>query len=589
MSKARFIIVEIALLLFSAATIGRLFYWQVLNYQDFAATAKAQVESTVSIGAKRGKIFSSDGSILVSNQKAYLMYALLPEILKIKDKDETYSQLINDISDQLVPILVRQKVADNAKTTQPEIDLYRDETKSKMIFQLGRTGVVWVPLAKKITEQTKLEVEKLKIKGIGFEEDTKRFYPEGNLAANLLGFVGEDRNSNDKGYSGWEGCYDSKLRGHAGNLIQEVDASGRPILADTPEGLGALDGLDCHTTIDRTVQFVVDSKLSWGVQKYGARAGAAIIINPKTGALLASSSFPSFDLLDPASSKTESYKNYSISEVFEPGSIYKAVTFSAALDSGSIKIDTICPCAGPIKVSGYEMQTFNNKYYPNSTITQILQRSDNVGAAFAAQKMGTDIFLKYIQDFAFGVPTAIDLQGEESGIIKGRSDWHELDLVNAAFGQGLSVTAMQMVSAFAAIGNDGVLMKPFVVKKIVGADEEVEFKSKQVKRVIKSSTATIMKELLFAAVEGGEAKKLIPHGYRVAGKTGTAQVPIPGGYSTKTVASFVGFGPVEDPRFAMIIVLFQPSASIYAAETSEPLFFDIIKALYPYWGVPVHE
>ena len=353
--------------------------------------------------------------------------------------------------------------------------------------------------------------------------------------------------------------------------------------------MGALDGSDLLTTVDRTTQYILDKKLEEGVARFGAKSGAAIVLDTKTSALLAISSFPTFNLLDPTDSPSKNYKNLGISEVYEPGSTYKLVTFASALDSGAVNTDTRCPCKGPIHASGYEVQTVDDKYHPNSTITDILQHSDNVGAAFAARNMGTDTFLNYIKNFGFGATTNVDLQGEEVGIVKERKNWSEIELVTAAFGQGLSATPLQMVNAIAAIANDGELMKPYVVQKIIGPKGEIEFKPKKVRQVIKSSTAKIMKQLLLAAVEGGEAKDLIPHGYRVGGKTGTAQVPIAGHYSTKTVATFVGFGPVEEPRFAMIVVLFEPSASIWASETAEPLFFEIVKELYPYWGIPVHK
>jgi len=589
MNHKRLIFLEILLFLFSAVIIGRLFYWQVLKHESFSVAAKTQIENTVLLGAKRGKILDSDGSVLVANQKAYLAYAILPEIKKIRSKNETYDEFVKGLADRLTPVLVKEKLAGKEKVSQSEKDAVREEIKANILLQLRQSDLVWVPLARKIGEETKKKIEDLNIKGIGFEEDSKRFYPEGALAANLLGFVGKDEKGNDKGYFGLEGYHTSKLSGRAGRLIQEVDALGRPILAASPEGLGALDGSDLLTTIDRSVQFVVDRKLEEGVKRFGAKSGTVIVLDTKTSALLASASYPTFDLVDPSGSSSESYKNLGISEVYEPGSTFKLVTFSSALDSGSITTDTICPCKGPIKASGYEVQTFDNKYHPDSTITDILQHSDNVGAAFAAKKTGTDKLLSYIKSFGFGVSTGIDLQGEEAGIIKERGDWHEIDLVTAAFGQGLSVTSLQMVNAIAAIANDGVLMKPFTVQKIIGPKGEIEFKPKQIRRVITSSTAALMRQLLLAAVEGGEAKRIIPHGYRIGGKTGTAQVPVAGRYSTKTVASFVGFGPVEDPTFAMIVVLFEPSASIFAAETAEPLFFEIVKELYPYWGIPVEK
>jgi len=589
MSTRRLIILEIFLFLFSAAIVGRLFYWQVFRHEAFSAIAKTQIENTVFIGAERGKILSSDGSILVSNQKAHLVYAVIPEIKKLKGNNETYDELVKKIVNALVPILLEERFAGKEEATAKEKDTARDELRESITFQLRLPGLVWVPIAKKINEETKQKIERLGIKGIGFETDTKRFYPEGVMATNLLGFVGKDEQGNDSGYGGLEGYYDSKLKGRAGRLVQEVDALGRPILAAPAEGLGVLDGSDLLTTVDRSVQFVVDRKLKEGVERYGAKAGAAIFLDPKTGAVLASSSYPIFDQRDPSSSEAENFKNLGISEIYEPGSAFKSITFSAALDSNAVDTNTICPCAGPIQASGYEVQTVDNKYHPGSTITEILQHSDNVGAGFAAQKMGIDTFLRYIRDFGFGASLQIDLEGEEAGIVKERRDWHEIELVTAAFGQGISVTPLQMVNALSAVANGGKLMKPYVIKKIIGPKGTVEFKPKEVRTVIKPETATTMKQLLLAAVEGGEAKKLIPHGYRVAGKTGTAQVPIGGHYGGKTVASFIGFGPVEEPRFAAIVVLFEPSASIWASETAEPIFFKIATELYPYWGIPVNK
>jgi cell division protein FtsI/penicillin-binding protein 2 len=217
----------------------------------------------------------------------------------------------------------------------------------------------------------------------------------------------------------------------------------------------------------------------------------------------------------------------------------------------------------------------------------ILQHSDNVGAAFWADKMGRERFLEYIKKFGFGETTGIDLQGEETGLIKRSQDWSEIDLVTNAFGQGISVTTLQMASAVGALANDGKLMKPYVVRKIITPEKEIVNNPKQVRQVIKPETASLVKELMLSAVEQGEAKKLIPKGYRVGGKTGTAQIPLNGKYDpNKTVASFVGFGPIEDPRFVMIVKYVEP-VPIYGAETAEPTFFKIVQELYTYWGIVV--
>jgi len=442
-------------------------------------------------------------------------------------------------------------------------------------------------LAKKISEDTRNRVDALEISGLGFEELTKRYYPESTLASQLLGFVGKDKEDNDIGYFGLEGMYNEQLGGRPGRLIQELDASGNPILTSDQDGLFPIDGFDITTTIDRNVQYILDQEIEGGVKKYGAKFGSAVILNPKTGEVLGMSTYPNLTPAKWQAYEEDDFLNQSISDVYEPGSTFKLVTVSSALDAGVIKPNTNCTCSGPIKVSGYEIQTWNNKYNPNSTIVEILQNSDNVGASFVGRKLGKDKFLEYIKNFGFGATTDIDLQGEESGLVKERQDWSDVDLVTTSFGQGISVTDLQMTRALSVIANEGRLMKPFVVKKISSDQSEINVEPETLRQVIKPETASVMKEMLLAAVEGGEARNLIPKGYRVGGKTGTAQVALRGKYDpSQAVASFVGFGPVEDPKFVMIVKYVDPTP-IYGAETAEPTFFEIVKRLYPYWGITV--
>jgi cell division protein FtsI/penicillin-binding protein 2 len=324
-------------------------------------------------------------------------------------------------------------------------------------------------------------------------------------------------------------------------------------------------------------------------KKFGAKESSVVVLDPKTGAILGLANTPNYDPFKWDQFNDTERKNSAISNIYEPGSTFKVITASAALDAGVVKPDTICSCSGPIEASGYEVQTWNNKYNPNSNMAQILEHSDNVGAAFWAQKLGKQKFLYYLQKFGFGSYLGVDLQGEETGLLKDPKDWSDIDLVTAAFGQGLSVTALQMSSAVSVIANEGKLMKPFVVEKISSGDKEVVNSPKLVRQVIKPEVAATMKELLLAAVENGEAKRIIPHGLRIGGKTGTAQIPKNGKYDPgKTVASFVGFGPIEDPKFVMIVKFVEPFP-IYGAETAEPVFFKIAQDLYNYWGIPIKQ
>lgn len=575
-----------------AAIAARLFYWQVISYQRFAIAAGQQHIATVRIDAPRGRIFSADGSLLVTNKDAYLVYALIPEIKKNLAKKENYLDKVDEIVEQLTPILYQEEVSkakDPEKLSRKEKETIEANIKNGIKSKLSTEGLVWVPLERKLSVQAHDQIEKLKIKGIGFEEQTVRMYPEGQLASSILGFVGKDSDGNDKGYFGLEGFYEEQLAGKSGSLSQEIDASGKPIIASDSRDSVTRNGLDIETTLDRTVQYTAEKYLYEGAKKFGAKEASVVILDPKTGAVLAMASSPNYDPAKWDQYEENERRNTVIDSVYEPGSTFKVITASSALDASVVKVDTVCPCAGPIKIDKYEVQTWNNKYNPNSTMAEILEHSDNIGAAFWAQKLGKNKFLNYLNKFGIGSLTGVDLQGEETGILNKIQDWGEIELVTGAFGQGVSVTPIQMVKAVAAIANNGTLMQPYIVKKIISKDKQIKKDPKEIGQVIKPEVSRTMKELMLAAVENGEAKRIIPHGLRVAGKTGTAQIPKNGVYDPgKTVASFIGFGPVEDPKFVMLVKYTEP-IPIYGAETAEPTFFKIAQELYTYWGIEIHK
>lgn len=590
MKNWRFSLLKIFFLILFLSVSGRLFYWQIVNYNDLSVVASEQHLTTVTIESPRGRIYSSDGSLLVSNKPAYLLYALIPDIKKTVLQGHKYEEKVEDIVDKLTPILYQEEIShtkDPEKLSRKEKETIEANLKNRLTTQLNNTNFVWVPLARKVSKESLEKIEKLEINGLGSEEQSVRFYPEGMLGSSVLGFVGKDNEGNDEGYLGIEGFYQDQLQGRTGKLTQEVDAAGRPIIAVDNAESRPKEGLDLQLTIDRTVQYTVEKYLFDGARKYGAKVASAVVLDPRNGDVLAIANYPSFDPNKWSSYESEALRNSAISDAYEPGSTFKALTAASSLDAGVVKTDTICPCSGPIKISGYEVQTWNNKYNPNSTMAQILQHSDNVGAAFWGEQLGKKRFISYIKNFGIGSALGLDLQGEETGLIKKLQDWGDIDLVTASFGQGISTTALQMAASFGAIANDGLLMKPHVLKKIQTKDKEVVTQSKEVRRVIKPEVAAIMKELLLSAVEKGEARRIVPKGIRVGGKTGTAQIPLNGRYDPgKTVASFVGFGPIEDPRFVMIIKYVEPTP-IYGAETAEPTFFKIAQELYNYWGIPI--
>jgi len=541
----------------------KLFYWQVLKSEELAATAERQHWVSFEIPAKRGDILAADGFPLATSEEAFLVFASIPDL---KDKP------------QIIASNIASLVAGDDKV---------EELEELIKQRLNREDLVWVPLRHKISRQTKEILEKLNIAGIGFKEEEKRSYPEGSLSAHLLGFVGMDINGKDKGYFGLEGYYDLELRGQPGFVRREKDASGKPILVGESKEEERINGKSLLTTIDRSVQLIVEEKLKSGLKSYGAVSGSVVVINPKNGAILAMTSLPSYNPENYWKYDKALFPNPIIASSYEPGSTFKILVMAAAIDSGTVSPGTRCDkCGGPRNISDYTIRTWNDKYFPGSTMTEVIQHSDNVGMVFVSEKLGKEKLVEYLEKFGFGKPTGIDLQEEISPPLRPKTEWKPIDLATASFGQGIAVTPLQMVRAAGIIANKGKLVKPFVVRKIIGEGKEKEIPQEEGVQVIKSSTAMIITEMMVNAVDNGEAKWAKPKGFRVAGKTGTAQIPVAGHYDEeKTIASFVGFAPADEPKFVMLVTLREPTSSPWGSETAAPLWFDIAKELFTYYGI----
>lgn len=561
----------------------RLFYWQVIRFDDLAARAEQQHTATYTIDAPRGLIISSDGGVLASNKPAFLLYGL-PKIIK----DKEFVSLV------LAKVLIDKQLKDQKPPAEGEPvvetkDLV-DKKKEEILTQLSK-DLYWVALERNLDFPLKKEIEKLNITGLGFENQTVRFYPESSSSAHILGFVGSDPLGRAKGYFGVEGSYDRELRGVGGILTEERDAQGAPILSAKFYKKEPKDGHNITSTIDRGVQRIVEKKLQAGMQKYGAKSATAVVMDPKTGEILALSSLPGYDPNKFYESPNENFRNQAVAESYEPGSTFKVLVMAAAINEGLITPDTRCDsCSGPVRIGEYQIKTWNNKYYPDSTMAEVISHSDNTGMVFIARKLELEKLYKYIQDFGFGSLTQIDLQDETSPDIRPKDEWREIDLATASFGQGIAVTPIQMVRAVSAIANGGKLMEPHLVKKIEGDEKITNIVPKVVRQPITESTAKVVTQIMVGAVENGEAKRMVPKGYKIAGKTGTAQIPVAGHYdANKTIASFIGFAPADNPKFVMLVRYTEPSSSIYGAETAAPTFFEISKELLPYFNVVPSE
>ncbi|MBI2033136.1 MAG: penicillin-binding protein 2 [Candidatus Levybacteria bacterium] len=415
--------------------IVRLFYWQVVKADELSTLGKSQYGTVITLSAKRGEIKTSDGFPIATNKLSYLLYANPKEI---KEKEKT-TLLLSDLLQQ-----------DRASiSAQLEKDKF------------------WVPIKRGVDEKVKEKIEQMHFPGVGFEEESVRFYPESSMAAQLLGFVGKDELGEDKGYFGLEGYYDRQLKGRTITTIQIRDALGRPIVSRRNDNIREKSGRSLVLSIDRAIQYTVEKKLEEGIIKYGAVGGMVGVIDPKSGNILALANYPSFDQRNYQEYDGSLYKNPFITNVYEPGSTFKALVMASGIDSKTVKPDTKCPiCAKPIEIGGYEIRTWNNKYRENSSMIEVIQHSDNTGMVYVVKSMGLDKTLSYFHKFGIGDATGIDLQGEIAPGLRQRDEWYPIDLATAGFGQGISVTPIGLLSGFSAIANGGYRMEPHVVSKI---------------------------------------------------------------------------------------------------------------------------
>jgi len=461
------------------------------------------------------------------------------------------------------------------------------DAEAKNILNSLQQDLYWVPIKKGLDQKTKKKIEDLNLIGIGFNTASGRFYPEGSSSAHLLGFVGSDAKGGQKGYFGLEGFYEGELKGMPGFLRHEKDALGLPILIGKFLTNKANNGKDLVLNIDRSIQFTVEEVLKQGLEKYGAKAVSAVVMDPKTGAILALASFPSYDPIKYFSFSSDYYKNPIVADTYEPGSTFKVLVMAAALNEELVEPDTTCDiCNGPVQLGGFAIRTWNNKYYPETSMTKVLEHSDNVGMVFVGQKLGADNLYDYLNKFGIGFKTNVDLQGEVALPLRERGKWSELDLATTTFGQGIAVTSIQLLKAVTAIANKGIMVNPHVVTKLIGNGWEKKLPMQEGERVISEQAASDMTAMMVEAAKNGESKWTYLKGFGVAGKTGTAQIPIAGHYDEeKTIASFIGFVPFEDPKYLMLVTLEEPQTSPWASETAAPLWYAISKDLFLHFGI----
>lgn len=509
-------------------------------------------------------------------------------LVKLEKADDPYEPLEQKVDEEVVKKLYATLAGLEGKNfTASDLEI-KD---NKILFtQLDNKNLTGIALLDKKGNKIKKE---LIIDGIGFIMKPYRFYPENNVGANLLGFVSYVNNE-QRGSYGLEGFFDQELYGKNGLFKAEKDATGKTVIINNKKKDNQQDGSDLILTIDRSIQFTACEKLNRAVSKHGADGGSVIVMNPKTGAILAMCSSPDFNPNNYQAIKNiKNYNNQAIFSQYEPGSIFKIITMAIGLDQNKITPQTTYKDTGNIKIANYNIENSDHKANGIQTMTQVLEKSLNTGVVFVVRQIGMDVFSKYIKDFGFGEKTGIELEGESKGDIKNlikEKQNKELVVATASFGQGIAVTPLQMVSAFAVVANNGILMKPYVVKEIIKSDgEKIVTQAREIKQVISEKAAATLGGMMVNVVENGHGKKAGVKGYYVAGKTGTAQVPRKDGHGYQVgahIGSFAGFVPADDPQFVMLVRIDNPRDVEWAESSAAPLFGEIAEFILNYWQVP---
>lgn len=419
--------------------------------------------------------------------------------------------------------------------------------------------------------------------GIDVTPIAHRTYPGGALGAQVLGFVAYNNNGQQVGYFGVEGFYNDLLAGRAVRGVERVvpfDAQPDP----TPD-----QGTDLYLTIDRDIQFLVEVTMADAITRYGAESGSIIVMQPRTGEILGMTSWPTFDPNNYVEFPPTNPANPAVSGQYEPGSTFKVLTMAAALDSGTVTPQTPFMDTGVVEVGGAIIRNWNGGGWGPVDMQRCMQYSLNVCLASIATWMGPQNFYNYMDAFGLGQLTSVDLAAESAGRLKlpGDPDWFDSDLATNSFGQGVAVSPLQLITAVAAVANGGTMMQPHILSAVQDGATVHTTQAQVLGRPIRPETAATLSQMLSTSMEAGEGSQALVEGYRIAGKTGTAQIPTPGGYDpTATIGSFIGWGPVDDPQFIVLIKLDKPSSSIWGSETAAPVFKQLVERLVVLMEIP---
>lgn len=567
----------ICLVFFGLLIIGKLFDFQVLKFDFYAALASDQQDVYQKLFPSRGSIYVKDkgSSILAAEENLYPL-AINKDYNLVYSQPKYLEKSPEEIAGLLAPILE----PDEAK---------RPQLISDLVAKLSKKDDPYEPLMHKVEDSEAEMINNLKLKGIKISKETFRYYPENNIGSNILGYVGFADDGTRKGYYGIEGYFNKDLAGRQGEIESEKDITGTLISIGEKKFVQAKDGDDIVLTIDKTVEYEVCSQMNARAKVVGADSAAAVIMNPQTGEIIAMCSWPDFDPNDYGKvTNPADFKNRAVYEAYEPGSIFKPITMAAGLDLGKITPETTYIDEGSVKIDQFTIRDSDKLAHGKKTMTQVLENSLNLGTIFAMRQMDHNDFRNYIEKFGFGKKTGIEL-AESEGNISALQKKGEIFFATASFGQGITATPVQMAQAFSAIANGGKLVRPYIVEEI-RKTEGIVIKTERPQpiQIISSRTATLLTGMLVSVIKNGQGKKAGVPGYYMAGKSGTAQIADPkngGYYARQTNHSFIGFAPVRNPAFVMIIKFENPKKGSFAESTVEPLFSQLAKFLFDYYHI----
>jgi len=563
MKKWRINLIFIVLILIWAAVIGRLIDIQIIKGDLYKALASGQQKDFKPITGERGEIFFTGGEILATNMNANYLF-VSPN--NIKEKEKTANAL-SEIFELDKEEILKKLEKDNSFE---RIDVNLTKEKEEMLKQAN-------------------------LDGVHLGKTSFRKYPQGQMASQVIGFLGGE----NQGQYGIEGYYDDVLQGK--EKFRQTSSSNNFLSKQS------IKGTDIFLTLDYNIQFTAEKLLEKAKEDWDIEEGQIIVLEPDTGKILAMANFPNFDPNN--YSEVENFhifQNSAIQKIFEPGSIFKAITMAAALDQGKVTPQTLYTDTGKVEIGRYSIVNYDEHVFGEQTMTQVLEKSINTGAVFAERELGHELFLKYLNDFAFFKPTGIDLQEEIFSENKEFKNGYEINFATASFGQGIEITPIQFARAFCVIANGGKLIQPYIVEKIVqndkvikapalnglDGDSQEEDMQSFAPQIISKKSASQLTAMLVSVIENGPytSRAKIP-GYYVAGKTGTSQVSWSSigeskkGYSDKTWQSFAGFVPAFNPEFVILVKLNNPTTKV-ATYSATPMFQELAKYIIDYREIP---